>query len=154
MTESWRVEPLTGSGPEGQAAARASGAADAGEVAGRLPLSPLQSWLLFQSLDHLAQGAAAEQTTCLLAGELDRELLARAWQGVVDRHAALRSAFAWAEWDQPIQLVRHRVHAAIEHQDWRPAAPAERARRLAETLAAGAGGGFGLGGAPLRGAAA
>jgi amino acid adenylation domain-containing protein/non-ribosomal peptide synthase protein (TIGR01720 family) len=150
MTESWKVEPVTGSGPQDLAAVRAGGAAaGAGDVEGCLPLSPLQSWLLFQSLDRPAQAAAVEQTTCLLAGELDRELLARAWQGMVDRHAALRCAFAWEEVERPVQLVRRRLDAAIEHQDWRPAAAPERARRLAETLAAERRRGFDLGLPPL-----
>jgi hypothetical protein len=61
MSESWRVEPLSGSGPQDQAAARAGRPlADAGDVDVdvRLPLSPLQSWLLYQSLDRPAEGQA------------------------------------------------------------------------------------------------
>ena len=59
MTESWRVEPLTGSGPQDQTVVlEGRPAADAGEVDVRLPLSPLQSWLLYQSLDRPAEGQA------------------------------------------------------------------------------------------------
>jgi amino acid adenylation domain-containing protein len=81
------------------------------------PLSPLQSWLLFQGLDESAPAVEGEQLTCLLSGDLDTELLHSAWQAVVDRHPALRSLLVWDEMEQPLQIVRSRVTARIETLD-------------------------------------
>lgn len=51
-------------------------------------------------------------------GPLAEEALAEAWNHVVDRHTALRSAFHWELKDQPFQVVHRQVDLRIERIDW------------------------------------
>ncbi|MBV8200642.1 MAG: AMP-binding protein, partial [Acidobacteria bacterium] len=113
------------------------------------PLSALQQGILFQCLYHPEEVAYVGQMTCLLKGELQPELLAQAWQQTVDRHPALRTAFAWERLEQPVQAVRRRVTAAMERRDWRPAPAGGNAPRLAAELAGERRRGFDLARPPL-----
>src|ERR1700694_3556919 len=122
MTEPRSTGPGNGSEPGDIAAALAADPpGGAGEVEGSYPLSPLQSWILFESLYRPEPAAGVEQMTCLLAGELDGELFGHAWQAAVDRHPALRSAFVWEGVEQPVQVVLSQVTPTVERQDWRRA---------------------------------
>ncbi|MCP4654215.1 MAG: hypothetical protein GY856_02230, partial [bacterium] len=60
-------------------------------------LSPVQRGMLFHSLYAPDSGVYVEQLSARLEGKLDAEVFARAWQQMVDRHAALRSSFHWEE---------------------------------------------------------
>src|SRR4029079_1022277 len=57
------------------------------------PLAPLQGGMLFHGLYDRGSELYFEHLTCQLAGPLDAEAFIRAWQRVVDRHPALRTAF-------------------------------------------------------------
>src|SRR5436309_3786026 len=84
------------------------------------PLSPTQEGMLFHSLyDSPEAGVYVGQMSYEVAGDLDVEAFERAWQRVVDRHPALRTAFVWEGLDQPMQIVRQRVRIPFEQQDWR-----------------------------------
>lgn len=77
-----------------------------------LPLSPLQEGLLFHGLYQDADGADDLYTSLTaldLRGPLDREALLDAVDAVVNRHAALRSAFTAAVPGRPLQLTAERV---------------------------------------------
>jgi len=140
MTEPWNREPT-------RAAVLAGDPASGGEE--RFSLSPLQSWLLFQSLYRPEPAAFTEQMTCLLAGDLDAGLFDRAWQMVVDRRPALRTAFAWEDVEEPVRIVRSRsspaIPAAVDHR----AEDGETPDRLEDWLAAERQRGFDLATAPL-----
>src|SRR5947208_16751164 len=69
------------------------------------PLSPQQQGMLFETLAAPQSGVHVEQLTCHLEGELDRHAFARAWRALLDRHAILRTAFAWQDQAQPLQIV-------------------------------------------------
>ena len=56
-------------------------------------LSPTQEGILFHSLSAGAGDGYLLQTACELRGALDAAAFRRAWEGVVARHAALRTAF-------------------------------------------------------------
>ncbi|HEY7512439.1 MAG TPA: condensation domain-containing protein, partial [Vicinamibacteria bacterium] len=58
------------------------------------PLTPLQEGILFHSLSSPGTGTYVSQAVLTVAGA-DVDRLERAWQAVVDRHPALRTAFAW-----------------------------------------------------------
>jgi amino acid adenylation domain-containing protein len=119
---------------------RAGGAAAKIEPAprtGDLPLSFGQErlWLLQQLGEDFA--AYNMPMALRLRGALDTAALGQAIQRLVDRHEALRTAFA-AQGDRPVQVVAPNVEIALpvvdvsSHQDPR----AEAARRAAESALA------------------
>jgi hypothetical protein len=110
-------------------------------------LSPLQQGLLFHSLLDPGSGFYVEQYSCLLEGDLDPAALERAWQEVVDSHAALRASFHWRDLDKPLQVLRRHVPVRLERKDWReaPAREVELELLMADERARG----FDLTAAPL-----
>jgi amino acid adenylation domain-containing protein len=99
------------------------------------PLTPMQQGMLFEAAHRPGSPAHHEQFTFLLRGELDADALRRAWQLVVDRHAALRTQFVWREVDRPLQVVRKKVMIPWSEQDWRGLDQRGQDARLAAFLA-------------------
>jgi non-ribosomal peptide synthase protein (TIGR01720 family) len=68
------------------------------------PLSPVQFGMLLHSIyeDSLTY---VNQTVLVATGDLNVELLERAWHVVLARHPALRTAFVWEDLDEPVQVV-------------------------------------------------
>jgi amino acid adenylation domain-containing protein/non-ribosomal peptide synthase protein (TIGR01720 family) len=105
------------------------------------PLSPLQSGMLFHVLGAADPADYLVQKAYVITGALDTDAFVAAWQRVVDRHAALRTTFAWEGLPRPMQVVwRHRP-VEFEELDWTrvdPAAvPARVQARLRRDLRAG-----------------
>ena len=113
------------------------------------PLSPLQSGLLFHGLYAPDSGAYFEQVRGTLEGQLDVLAFRQAWQRVVDRHAVLRTSFAWEHLDTPVQVVHRRVSIPWDEQDWRGRSALEPQERLATFLRADRARGFDFTRAPL-----
>jgi non-ribosomal peptide synthase protein (TIGR01720 family) len=75
-----------------------------------VPLAPLQAGMLFHSLVDAGSTAYLDQFHLRLSGVADPAALGAAWQRVVDRTPALRSALVWDGVDAPLQVVhRHAV---------------------------------------------
>ena len=117
------------------------------------PLAPLQQGMLFHDLYAPGSGLYLQQLTCTLSGPLDREAFRRAWQGVVDRHPALRTAFLWQGLARPLQAVRRNVDLPWEEVDLRGTSAAELPGRLGRLAADLLSRGFDPGRAPLMRAA-
>src|SRR5436305_5922876 len=113
------------------------------------PLAPLQEGLLFHSLYTAGADLYAQQLTAEIAGPLDGAAFAAAWQRVVERHPALRTAFLWQGVERPLQLVRRGVALPWQVEDWRSLPPAAREERWRDLLAADRARGFDLGRPPL-----
>jgi amino acid adenylation domain-containing protein len=113
--------------------ARLPGGADAEDV---YPLSSMQQGILFHSLLNPSGGEYVEQFDCELRGELHLDAFQRAWELVVERHPALRTAFVWQDLDEPHQVVYAGASLGLEQLDWRGQSPAEQQRRLAAFLSA------------------
>ncbi|MFD0305959.1 non-ribosomal peptide synthase/polyketide synthase [Streptomyces sp. NPDC127119] len=113
---------------------------DGRHVADVLPLTPLQSGMLFHGLVDTA-GAYFDRTAVRLTGVGDPRAFAAAWQQVVDRTPVLRTDVHWQGLPHPVQVVHHRVDLPVTHLDWRTLIGEERAaateRLLAEDRAAG-----------------
>ncbi|MEV7600679.1 non-ribosomal peptide synthase/polyketide synthase [Kitasatospora sp. NPDC089797] len=103
-----------------------------------LPLTPLQSGMLFHGLVD-TDGAYVDRIAVRLAGVADPQALAAAWQRVADRTPALRSAVHWRGLPHPVHLVARHASLPVRHLDLRPATPpdlaAETERLLAEERA-------------------
>ncbi len=117
-------------------------------VADAYPLSPMQEGMLFHTLEAPAGGAYVIQVTGLL-DDLDEAAFERAWERVIERHAALRTAFAWDRGERPLQVVGARVRLPLRREDWSNSGEEERGRRLDELLEAERRRGFDPARAPL-----
>ncbi|MEH2621947.1 amino acid adenylation domain-containing protein [Bradyrhizobium sp. AZCC 1719] len=95
------------------------------------PLTALQRGLLFHSLYEPESNAYVISVGCRLAGTLDLDAFEQAWQAVVERHSALRTAFVGQELEQPLQVVLRRAVLPFERHDWRELGAAEQEARLA-----------------------
>lgn len=88
-------------------------------VADVYALSPVQQLMLTHAMAGTGHDTMREQLTCTLSGRVDHESLRQAWQAVVDRHTALRSAFVWEGMQKPLQVVRQQVELPWREFDWR-----------------------------------
>ncbi|HIQ21353.1 MAG TPA: hypothetical protein EYH34_09000 [Planctomycetes bacterium] len=99
-------------------------------------LSSLQQRMLVRALAAPHQGALVEQLTCTLQGDLDAAALRRAWQTVVARHPALRTALVWEGLKKPLQIVRRQVTVPWHEEDLGALPPKQRQRQCQAILAA------------------
>jgi amino acid adenylation domain-containing protein/non-ribosomal peptide synthase protein (TIGR01720 family) len=113
------------------------------------PLTPLQEGILFHSLYTAGADLYLEQFTAALAGPFDAPAFAAAWQRVVARHAALRTAFLVQGVERPLQLVRREAELPWTFEDWRGLPEVDVAARWRDLLAADRARGFDLSRPPL-----
>ncbi|TWS93706.1 non-ribosomal peptide synthetase, partial [Reyranella sp. CPCC 100927] len=109
--------------------------------------TPLQQGLLFHSLLRPGEGLYVNQLRLRLEGTLDVAALRAAWQSAVDRHAILRTRFAWSEGGEARQIVLRRAELPWTETDWRSEADYES--RLATWRREDVRQGFVLDAAPL-----
>ncbi|HEV2864154.1 MAG TPA: amino acid adenylation domain-containing protein, partial [Pyrinomonadaceae bacterium] len=119
------------------------------EVESVYPLSPMQEGMLFHTLYAPESGVYLVQTVYPMRGRLDASAFGRAWQAVVNRHAALRTSFVWEDLKKPVQVVERKVKVNLSQLDWRDSSPDERERRLQEFLSEDRARGFDLSAPPL-----
>jgi NRPS condensation-like uncharacterized protein len=113
-----------------------------------LPLSPLQQGLLFETFYQGEGSTYAVQICARLEGAVEARTLRAAWQQVLDRHSALRSAFL-LEADRPLQVVCGDVALPFDVLDWRDLPQDGQEEKLAAWLAADRAAGFDTARAPL-----
>ncbi|MFE6055025.1 amino acid adenylation domain-containing protein [Kitasatospora sp. NPDC056446] len=83
------------------------------------PLTPMQSGMLFHSLDGDSGDMYLTHFAAVLDGVDDPARLAEAFQRVVDRTPVLRTAVVGADvLDTPLQIVRRDVRMPVTHLDW------------------------------------
>ncbi|MEO3810971.1 amino acid adenylation domain-containing protein [Sphaerisporangium sp. B11E5] len=85
------------------------------------PLAPVQQGMLFHVLEAPAdgQGVYWAQSLYELGGHrVDPDVMRRAWDTVVERHAALRTGFVWQGVAEPVQVVHEGARAPFEFLDW------------------------------------
>ncbi|WP_342706338.1 amino acid adenylation domain-containing protein [Burkholderia arboris] len=113
------------------------------------PLSSLQQGILFHSLYDLDPAAYFQQFSFVVRGPLQVPALRQAWGNALARHPVLRTAFAWADRDQPVQTVLHAVDLPWTFLDWRSRDASRRAQDFDAFLADDRRRGFDLQRAPL-----
>jgi len=112
-------------------------------------LAPMQQGMLFHSLYAPRSGVYVEQLHCTLDGALDAKAFADAWQRVIDRHPALRTAFVWEDVDEPVQAVCRNAPVSLDRHDWLGLSETQQSERLTAFLEADRSRGFELAQAPL-----
>ncbi|MCG3148786.1 MAG: Linear gramicidin synthase subunit D [Verrucomicrobiae bacterium] len=110
-------------------------------------LSPMQQ--LFYSVANPAGDVGFEQWCYTVRGALDAAAFRRAWQTVLDRHAALRTLFVTEGLSEPHQVVRRQVTVPVVELDWRTLDGKAQERQWTELLASDRTQGFALTEAPL-----
>ena len=86
-----------------------------------LPLSPLQRFMLSQALrdDEGFEDPYTIQTWGRLDGPFDMQCVRRVWERLIQRHAALRTAFVNQGQREPRQVVLEEGHLQLQVLDWR-----------------------------------
>ena len=113
------------------------------------PLSPAQQGILFHALYAPESRAYFSQLSCTIHDDLNTEVFERAWQQTMNRHGVLRTAFAWEELDEPLQVVGRNVKLRVTQLDWRELSAAQQQERLTALLQEDRTRGFKLSKAPL-----
>ncbi len=113
------------------------------------PLSPMQQGMLFHSLEAPSSGVYVEQFSCELLGQINRSAFESAWQILVDRHPALRTAFVWERVSEPLQVVVRQTNIHLRYVDWATETTDQVARQLDELLVLDRANDFLLSSAPL-----
>jgi amino acid adenylation domain-containing protein len=83
------------------------------------PLSPMQQGFLFHTVSTPGESTYFEQVACTITGPLQRPAFEQAWNWLIARHSILRTAFAWQDLREPMQVVGRAVKIDIDWQDWR-----------------------------------
>ncbi len=78
----------------------------------------MQHGILVRCVSYPDQPVYMGQWWAEVDGELDEQTFADAWNVVVQRHSALRSAFHWELKDQPFQVVHRQATLPVEPLDW------------------------------------
>ena len=97
-------------------------------------LSPMQQGMLFHSMYAPDAGMYFEQSSWIIRGEMDSSAFVKAWQKVMDRHTALRTAYIWEDLDEPLQVVNRQVDLPIEQFDWRDSTKEQNEQKLKDFL--------------------
>ena len=113
------------------------------------PLAPGQGGILFHAIGGGAPGDYVVQIVLDLDGTPDDAAEHAAWQALVARHDALRTAFVWKGQKQPLQVVGRRAVPRIGASDLTHLPPGDRAAHLAAWLERDRAEGFDLARAPL-----
>ena len=92
------------------------------------PATPMQVGLHFES--QIDPSTYVVQTALSFRGTLDRHAFRRAWQGVVQRHDILRTAFLDDGEETLHQLVSAQAELPWHEEDWRSLGPHEHETRL------------------------
>ena len=112
------------------------------------PLSPMQEGMLFHSLHSVEFGMYVMQDACTML-HLNLPAFKQAWERVVERHAILRTAFAWKNIEKPLQVVGKQVSLPWQEHDWRDLPVSEQEARFASFITEDRINGFKLSKAPL-----
>src|SRR5215212_5249340 len=94
------------------------------------PLAPLQQGLLYHTVAAPDSAVYMEQLSWTFEGALDVDAFRQAWQGVVNRHAILRTGFVWKGLEAPVQVVFRQVDLPFREEDWRDLDAAEQLARV------------------------
>ncbi|TGU02007.1 amino acid adenylation domain-containing protein, partial [bacterium M00.F.Ca.ET.155.01.1.1] len=105
------------------------------------PATPLQGGLLYHTLAEPGGGAYLNQMRATLSGALDIAAMQAAWQAALERHAILRTGFAWQHGGAVMQIVHRKIVLPFVTHDWSGVADYDarlgewRARDLADGIA-------------------
>ena len=77
------------------------------------PTTGMQTGLLFHNFLN-GKSAYVTQIEFLVSGEIDIDILKKAWISLIDRYAIFRTAFIDLDLEKPLQVVMKRVRFTLE----------------------------------------
>ncbi|MEM8570010.1 MAG: condensation domain-containing protein [Pseudomonadota bacterium] len=113
------------------------------------PLTPGQGGILFHAVSGDKPGAYIVQIVIEISGPFDHEKSNLAWDQLVARHEALRTAFVWRGQRKPIQVVGRRAKLARSRADLSSMDPDAQKDHISAWLVQDRQEGFDLNSAPL-----
>lgn len=113
------------------------------------PISSMQELMLLHALSRPTSDTLFNQFQFEIAGRFDEQAFESAWQALIDRHAALRTAFIWKDVNHPLQVVRQSVASGFQIHDLRTQTSAEQRDSIDNYLQLDRQAGFELHRAPL-----
>ncbi|MCP3934693.1 MAG: amino acid adenylation domain-containing protein [Actinomycetia bacterium] len=99
-----------------------------------LPMTPLQSGMLFHAISNPGLGVDIEQISFELHEAVDFARLEAGFNTVTNHYSILRSAFRWADVDQPHRVVADEAVVPCTVFDWEGLAVEDRDSRWADLL--------------------
>lgn len=114
-----------------------------------LPVAPGQDGILFQTLARPGSGDYVVQVALRLNGQPDATREAAAWEALVARHDALRTAFVWKGQKAPLRVIGRRARMSRATVDLSGQPETMQTARLAAWLEEDRRTGFDLSRAPL-----
>ena len=113
------------------------------------PISPMQEVMLLHDQSATDSGVLFNQFCYEIKGPLDIDAFRQAWQGVVERHTALRSCFLWETLKQPLQVVRKKLELPFQVLDLSNLSAGEQFDEIKALLASDRAQGFAVSQPPL-----
>ena len=113
------------------------------------PLSPMQQGMMFHTLLNAKSGDYFEQIHLLMHGNINKNLLRKSWEYLLDRHTILRTAFTHDMASQPLQVVQQHVSLPWTEYNWQDLDKTSQQERLEQLLNTERQQGFQLDHAPL-----
>jgi amino acid adenylation domain-containing protein/non-ribosomal peptide synthase protein (TIGR01720 family) len=81
-----------------------------GDIEDIYELTPMQAGMLFHALKNNQSTAYIEQVVFSIQGHIDRDLLKKSFNSLVERYDILRTLFIYEQLDRPLQIVlKHRA---------------------------------------------
>ena len=88
-----------------------------GDIEDIYELTPMQAGMLFHALKNEESSAYVEQVVFSIEGHIDRDLLKKSFNILVERYDILRTLFYYEQVDQPLQIVLKHRAANIYFED-------------------------------------
>ena len=95
-------------------------------------LTPMQRLMLVHVLRDPTADVLGNRVAYEIRGPLEEASFRRAWEALVDRHAALRTLVLWEGLDEPVQVVRNQVELPFATLDLAGLPATERDNRIDE----------------------
>ncbi|MGI9291060.1 MAG: amino acid adenylation domain-containing protein [Gammaproteobacteria bacterium] len=99
-------------------------------IADIYPATAMQHGMLFHDIYAGDHNAYLSQILWKLEATLDIDAFARAWQGVFDRHASLRTAIRMSASGEPIQVACQEVAIELHVDDWQTLSASQQDKQL------------------------
>jgi len=82
-----------------------------------IPLTPMQEGMLFHYTMNPDSTEYHEQISFGLTGDIDVDLLQKAWDFVIRKNEMLRSDYRWKDIDKPVQLILTKHSVCVSYHD-------------------------------------
>lgn len=90
---------------------------DRNQIEEMMALTPTQAGMLYHYVAEEKPAAYMQQLILELAGQVDMQQMAAAWQHVANMNEMLRTVYRWDKLDHPVQIVLKQKELPVEQRD-------------------------------------